>query len=177
MDKKRCSHNWEMVNVVPSYIVTEKCFHCNQIVAYKTKENPPLEKYKDGEHLWNVVETAQSFNFALQCKACGHKEKFDELLGLMMCHGCKEPCKIGDMVEELIPEKTWVFIAMGYLPIEDNKQLSEEKMKMIEDYYNQRRTSKSKIKIVSHKLIHKLELCKAEVIKDINMTALEQPEE
>lgn len=176
MDKKVCSHTWEMINVVPSYIVTEKCFHCNQIAAYKTRENPPLEKYKDGDHLWNVVETAQSFNFALKCKDCDHIENFDELLGLMMCPWCDEPCKIGDMVKELIPQKTWVYIAIGNLPVENNKQISEEKMEILENYYNQKRMSKSKIKIVSHKLIGKLELCKAEVIKDIDMTSLTKPE-
>lgn len=177
MENKTCSHTWEMVNVTPSYIVTEKCFHCSQIVAYKTKENPPLEKYKDGEHLWNVVETAQSFNFALKCRECDHIEKFDELLGIMMCPWCETPCKVGDMVEKLIPEKTWVFIALGNLPVETNKQISEEKMKILENYYNNRRkNSRSKIKIVSHKLINKLELCKAEVIKDIDMTSLTKPE-
>jgi len=175
MDRKECLHKWEMINIVSNYIVTEKCFECNKVSVYKTKENPPLEKYKDGKHLWNIVETAQSFNFSLRCKNCGEKEDFDELLGLMMCPLCEEECTVGDMLRESMPKKTWIYIAVGNLPVENYKQISERKIKILENYYNGRRKN-SKIKIVSHNLINRPELCKAEVIRDINMTVLTVPE-
>jgi hypothetical protein len=74
---------------------------------------------------------------------------------------------------ELAKEKTWIYVAFGYLPIDEKKQLTQEKIEILEEYFNQRRTStKSKIKIVSHELIGDITNCYGEVIMDTNLLTL-----
>ena len=64
-----CIHNWQMINVAYGFIITEKCSKCNDISTYFTFEDrPPLEEYREGDHFWNVMESAQSFHFDLQCR-------------------------------------------------------------------------------------------------------------
>jgi hypothetical protein len=97
----------------------------------------------------------------------------EELLGLMMCTGCDKECDVNIQMKELAKEKTWVYVAFGYLPIEEKKQLTQEKIAILEEYFNQRRKSaKSKIKIVSHELIKDITNCYGEVIMDTDMLTL-----
>ena len=178
MHEERCSHTWEMVDVIPCFIVTEKCYHCGKIATYFSTENiPPIEEYREGEHLWNFMGSAQSIKFNLKCIKCDKLEKFDELLGVMMCTGCDEKCEANVLLKKLEQKRIWIYVAFGYLPIDEKKQLSLKQISILEDYFNQRRkSSKSRIKIVSHKLVNNIASCYAEVIKDVDMLSLTLPE-
>ncbi len=174
MIQQETSHTWEMVNVVPGFIITEKCFHCEKISTYFSNEDrPPFEEYREDQHFWNVMESAQSISFDLTCTTCGSFIQYKELLGMMMCTGCDENCEVDRIRRTLEPELTWIYVAFGFLPIKERKQLSPEQFAILEEYYNQRRkSSRSKIKIVSHELIKNISTCYAEVIKDVDMLSL-----
>lgn len=178
MQKEKCAHTWQMVNVTPCFIITEKCYHCGKISTYfSTGHNPPMEEYREGEHYWNFMESAQSIHFDLKCTKCNMLVKFDELLGVKMCTGCDENCEANTLLKKLEPERTWVYIAFGCLPVNEKKQLSKEKISILEEYFNQRRkSSKSRIKVISHEIVSNIEDCYAEVIKDVDMLSLTLPE-
>ena len=123
------------------------------------------------------METAQSIRFDLQCKECGKVETFNELMGLMMCTGCIEDCDVNRLMIELEAEHTWVYVAFGFLPVDEKKQLSLEKIAIVEDYFNQRRkSSTSRIKIISHEMVKNYATCYAEVIRDLDLLSLTPPD-
>ena len=178
MQEESCQHLWEMTNKKPCFIITEGCFECNKISSYFSfEEKPPVEEYRDEKHFWNVIEYAQSIRFDLQCKKCGKLVNMKELAGIMMCPGCEDNCKVYSLMLELEKERTWVYVAFGFLPYDERKQLNNEQISVLEDYFNQRRKSTtSKIKIVSGDLIEDISLCYADMIKDVDMLSSKQPE-
>ena len=179
MQEEKCSHSWKMVNIAYGFVITEKCYQTDKVATYFTFEHkPPLEEYREGDHFWNVMESAQSFRFDLKCTKCGLITTFDELMGLMMCTGCDKTCEVDIIRKKLASDRTWVYVAFGFLPINERKQLTQEKILILENYFNQRRkSSKSRIKIVSHEMVKNFATCYAEVIKDIDMLCLTAPEE
>lgn len=172
-----CQHAWKMTDIQRGFVVTEKCYHCGNERNYFTLEhNPPFEEYRDGAHLWNIMGTFQTQRFNLICKLCGKEVRLPELYGLMMCTGCDKNCNAGQLQGQLEPSRTWVYVAFGYAPIKERKQLSEEQILHIEEYFNQQLVnSQSKIKVVAQSLVHDLNNCYGMVIKDENMLSLEQP--
>jgi hypothetical protein len=177
MAKAECAHSWQMVNVANGYIITEECSTCEKISTYFTFEDrPPLEEYREGEHFWNVMESAQSFRFDLKCLNCGQEMDFNELMGLMMCTGCEKDCQVEKIQKELEKDRTWVYVAYGFLPSNEHKQLTKEKIALLEDFFNQGRHS-SNIKIVSQELVKNFSTCFGEIIKDVNLLSLTPPPE
>lgn len=177
-----CSHLWQMVNVGYGYIITEQCSDNKTVATYFSKDEPPLEEYRDGEHFWNVMETAQSIRFDLQCTKCKQLENFNQLMGLMMCTGCIDDCEVNRLLLELKPERTYVYVAFGFLPVEEKKQLSADQLTILEAYFNQRRRtsatgspSDSRIKIVGHDMVENYATCYAEVIRDLDLLSLQPP--
>ena len=179
MPEENCSHSWEMVDILPGFIITEKCYNTGQLSSYfSLEERPPLEEYRDGDNFWNVMESAQSIRFNLKCNKCNKLIDYRELLGLMMCTGCDEACEVDTLMKKFEPERTWIYVAFGFLPVEDKKQPSQEQIGYLEDYFNQRRkSSKSRIKIVSLEMVKDISTCYAEVIRDVDMLSLEPPVE
>jgi hypothetical protein len=174
MQEKKCSHHWTMVNVQTGFIITENCFKCDKISTYFSfEERPPLEEYREGEHFWNVMESAQTIRFDLECSRCKTLVTFQELSGLMMCTGCDENCKVDQLRKELEKENIWVYVAFGFLPIKEVKPLGQKKVSVLEQYFNQnRKFSKSAIRIVSYDMIDNVRNCYAEVIRDTGMLNL-----
>ncbi len=168
-----------MVNVQTGFIITETCYRCKKISSYFSFEDtPPLEEYRDKEHFWNVIGSTQSFRFDLQCNSCGQLVEFNELSGLMMCTSCDENCEVDKMMKELAKERTWIYVAFGFLPIEERGHISPEKIAILEEYFTQRRKSTtSKIKIIGSDLIANISTCYAEVIQDVGMLSLTPPED
>ncbi len=171
MQKERCSHLWEMVNVANGLVVMKKCFHCNKVsTCFVFHHEPPLESCREGEHFWNFMESDECFHFDLRCTKCGTLVKLDELVGLMKCTGCDETCEACTLMRSLEPEDIQVYIAMGCRPVEERRQLSQEKFSALEAYFNQQSESlKRKVKIVCHEMVRDLDKCYAEVIRDVDM--------
>ena len=177
MQEETCSHSWEMVNVHWGFVITEQCSDTKEVNSYFSEDEPPLEEYRDGDHFWNVMETAQSIRFDLRCNRCGKVEPFKELMGLMMCTGCIEDCDVNRLMKKLEAQRTWVYVAFGFLPVEERKQLSPEKISILEAYFNRRRkSSTSRIKIVGHEMVKSYATCYAEVIRDLDLLSLTPPE-
>jgi hypothetical protein len=179
MKDQNCVHQWRMINVRPGFIITENCYKCHKTSCYFSfDEKPPLEEYRDGDHFWNVMQSAQTFRFELECSRCHEIVNYDELLGLMMCTGCDENCKVDHLRKKLEKERTWVYVAYGFLPMNEVMRPAQEKIDILETYFNQRRkTSKSKIRIVSYEMISNVENCYAEVIKDVGLLSLKATEQ
>ncbi|MHC4395583.1 MAG: hypothetical protein ACYS1A_07990 [Planctomycetota bacterium] len=169
MQEKKCSHLWEMTNVSRGLIVMKKCFHCGKVSTCFTFHNkPPLEPSREGQHFWNFMESDESFHFDLKCTQCGTIVKLDELVGLTRCTGCDQTCEVDALMRKPEPEHTRVYIALGRQPIEERKQLSEEKFAVLQDYFSQQcKSRKCEIKIVHHQMVKNLDKCYAEVISDV----------
>jgi hypothetical protein len=168
MQKKRCSHLWEMINVASGLVVIKKCFHCKKVsTCFVFHHDPPLEPCREQSHFWNYVESDESFHFDLRCTTV---VKLDELVGLMKCTGCDETYEVGMLMRKLELEHTQVYIAMGCRPIEERHQISQEKFAALEAYFNQQSKSlKRKVRIVHHEMVKDLDKCYAEVISDVDM--------
>ena len=174
MQKQECSHFWEMINVANGLVVMKKCFHCARVsTCFVFHNKPPLESCHEGKHFWNFMESEPSFHFDLKCNKCGTLVKLDELLGLMLCTGCDETCDVDIIRRKLEPEHVCVYIALGCRPVDERKQLPQEKISVLQDFFSQQcRSSKTKIKLVSHEMIKSIETCYAEVIKDVEMFSI-----
>ena len=177
MGTTNCVHQWEMVNAQSGVIITEVCHKCNLLASYFSMEDhPPLEEYRNGDHFWNVMASSQSVRFDLKCSLCDSLISFDELSTLMLCTGCRKDCKVYDLLERGSGFSVWVYVAFGFKPYKDKKQLSKEKIGILEDYFNmKRRSTKSSIKIVSHDLIDDEESCKGGFIMDEFLLSLDAP--
>lgn len=168
--ENKCSHIWEMVDVTAGLIVMKKCFHCGEVSScFCFHDQMPLEPCQEQEHFWNFVEGGVTFHFDLKCTTCGTLVKFDELVGLMFCTGCDEKCDVDVLRRKIEPEKKEVCIALGRRPIDERKQLSEEKIAILQEYLDQQGKSlKCKIKVVPHEMVRSIDNCYATVIEDVN---------
>jgi hypothetical protein len=166
-----------MTNIQFGFTVYEKCSHCREVRTYFSLQDT-WDEYREGACSWSIVENAQTFRFDLQCTACGHLEKFEELLGLLYCTGCLPDCKVEIMRKEREAKRTWILVAFGALPEAKTKPMSAEKLQILTDYFNQRRdTSRSRVEIIPFNLIKDLSLCRGEFIHDVGMLSLQPPEE
>jgi len=171
MQEGKCSHVWEMVNIASGLIVMKRCFHCGRVsTCFCFHNEPPLEPCHEEKHFWNFVEDDPTFHFDLECIKCGALVKFGELVGLMICTGCDERCEVDGLRRKLKPQCIRVCIALGCRPVEERKQLPEEKIAVLQEYFDQQGKSlKPKIKIVPHEMVKSIDNCYAEVIKDVDM--------
>jgi len=160
-----------MVNIAGGLIVMKKCFHCGRVsTCFTFHDKPPLEQSHEGDHFWNFMESDSSFHFDMKCTKCGTLVKFDELVALTICTGCDRACEVDVLRQKLEPENTRVCIALGRRPIDERKQLPDEKIAVLEDYFDQQcRNLEYKIKVVPHQMIRSIASCYAEVIKDSDM--------
>jgi hypothetical protein len=174
MEECKSQHQWEITNVQPGFLITEKCSHCNLVSTYFcNEERPPMEEYRQKDHFWKVKESAQTIRFDLNCKVCGTYIQYNELCGLMLCTGCDDECEIGKIMKIYEQERTWIYVAFGFLPVDINTKLSLQKIEYLEQCFNQRRKStNSRVKFVSYELINNISKCYAEIIKDVKMLAL-----
>ncbi|MFH0990162.1 MAG: hypothetical protein V1799_09125 [bacterium] len=172
-----CQHTWQMFNVQFGFTVFEKCTHCQNIRTYFSLQDT-WDEYREGECLWGIVENAQTARFDLQCSACEHIERFDDLLGLLYCTSCMEECKVEKIRKQLEAQRIWILVAFGYIPETLLKPISENRLQILSDYFNQRRdTSRSTIQILPFHLIETISLCRGEFIHDVGMLSLEAPAE
>jgi hypothetical protein len=156
-----------MVNIASGLIVMKKCFHCGKVsTCFCFHDKLPLEPCHEGEHFWNFVEGDPTFHFDLRCTNCGTLIEFGELVGLMTCTGCDERCEVDVLRRKLEPQGTRVCIALGRRPIEERKQLPEDKIAVLQDYFDQQvKSLKSKIKVVPDAMVRSIDNCYADVIE------------
>ena len=169
-----CQHQWEMTNVQFGFVVFEKCFHCDGVRTFFTREVSAIlgDEYREGDHFWHRVENAQSFRFNLQCSICSGSEKFDDLMGLLYCTSCLPDCRLEARRAQLEAERTHAVLACGFL--EEGKarprQVSAHKLDELTRYFNQRRAaSRSRIAIIPFDLEEGFARCKGEFLHDVGM--------
>jgi hypothetical protein len=131
---------------------------------------PPVEPVHEQEHFWNFMESDEAFHFDLRCTKCGDTVKLGELVGLMMCTGCDETCQVDVLRRKLETDGKRVCIALGCRPIDERKQLPDDKFSALEELFNNPgNVFKSGIRIVPHKMVKNIDRCRAEVVKDLDM--------
>lgn len=175
-----CQHQWDMISIQFGFVVFEKCFHCNGLRTYFSMEDTPIlgDKYREGDHYWSRVENAQTLRFDLQCNRCNRIEKFNDLMGLLYCTSCLPDCEVEILRRKYEAERTWLLVAVGFLPKVLAEPILSYKLELLTDYFNQRRdTSRSRIKIVSFNLIKDLSYCKGDFIHDVGLLSLEPPKD
>jgi hypothetical protein len=128
---------------------------------------PPVEPCHEEDHFWNFMESDEAFHFNLKCSSCDAVVHLDELVGLMMCTGCDETCPVDELRRELEPQRTLICIALGCRPIEERKQLGEDKFAALEEYFSQ--PDNAGIKVVPHKMVKRIARCRAEVVRNVEM--------
>jgi len=166
MEDKKCLHLWEMINISDGLIVMKKCTHCEKVsTCFSPDTTPPLESCREQEHFWNFMEADPSFHFDLECSKCGTIVEMNELVGLMLCTGCDEECKVHVCRHKLETENTQVYIALGRRPMDERKQLPKDKFAVLQEYFEQQAgCGKPKVKIVPHKMVKNIATCYAEPI-------------
>ena len=173
-----CQHLWEMTNIRFGFMVFEKCFHCNRLRTYFSAPDHPMvgDEYREGEHTWRIMENAQSLQFDLQCQKCHQREDFSDIMGFMYCTECLDDCEVARLQKEYEKKKTFVIVAFGFFPREEQRAISPRRLKILEDYFNQRRdTSRSTVAVLSFDLIDDFSRCKGDFIHDVGMLSLEPP--
>lgn len=177
MPEAPCAHSWEMTRVVPGFVVTEKCHKCGKLSNYfSTEKKPPMDEYREGDHFWCVMDSVQTIRFDLRCTLCGTEVPFHDLLGIGMCTGCDEACEAGRLQAKLEAERTWVYVTFGFLPVAEQTALTAEQVAILEDYFNQRRRSKtSRIRIVPDRMVKDLLTCRPAMVHDAEMLSLTPP--
>jgi len=173
MLRDRCIHSWAMTDVKYGFIVTEKCYHCNQVRTYFTfEETPPKEEYKEAEHYWNYEGSAQSIKFSMRCGKCGKVVTFEELMGLMQCMACDEGCYINIISQICEGQNIWVYAGLAYKSGQE-VDLPAEKMDVLTTYFTSRlRTPGKKILVLPGSLRRSPESCRGEVLRDVGMVSL-----
>lgn len=171
MSGEKCIHSWEMVNVAKGLIITKKCFHCNKVsCCFIFHDKPPLESSHEGDHFWNFMGSDPALHFDLKCTKCDILVKMDELVDITMCTGCDETCKVNILKQKLPSEYKRVYIALGCRPIDERKQLTQEKFTVLEDFFHQQsESSKFRVKIVPHNMIKSIDDCYAGTIDRVDM--------
>jgi hypothetical protein len=167
-----------MINIRFGFVAFEKCFHCNGVRTFFTKEGAAIigDKYREGNHFWNRVENAQTFRFDLRCWKCNDLERFDDLMGLLYCTGCLPDCRVEILRKKLEADRTHILLACGHLGEGETKpkQLSLCKLDKLTGYFNQRRvTSRSRIAIIPFDLEDGFSRCKGEFLHDVGMLSPE----
>ena len=165
-----CQHAWKMTDIRFGFTVYELCSHCKKVRTYYSTEGT-WDAYREGTCIWNIVENAQCLRFNLECEQCHEKVDLEDLRGLMYCTSCMEDCEVERQRKALEPQKTWVLVA---LPHHEARPVSEEKLTILTDYFNQRRdTSISKVKIIGDNGISEIPVCRGEFIRDVGMLSKE----
>jgi len=175
-----CQHHWVMTNVKYGFVIFEKCYHCKELRTYFTEDDSLLlgDEYREGEHFYNRLESAQSFTFDLLCTRCNRLETYNDLIGLFYCTSCMPNCQVEKLQQQYAPHKTWIMVAFGILPNAKKNPIPQAKLDILSDYFNQRRdTTRSTIKIVSFELIADLTRCKGGFIHDVGLLTKEGPSE
>ncbi len=173
-----CQHQWEMRDVQFGFVVFEKCYHCNRVRTFFSREGIAIigDEYREGDHFWHRVENAQSFTFGLHCSLCGESEKYDDLMGLLFCTACMPDCRFDILRLRLEAARAHLLLACGFLDESSPqpKLIAIEKIEKLARYFNQRRDpSRHAIAIVPFDLEDGFARCKGEFLLDIGMLSQE----
>jgi hypothetical protein len=173
-----CVHRWEMDGVQFGFVAFERCFHCNGLRTFFSREQAPFigDEYREGQCYWSRVENAQSFRFALRCSCCGEYLRFDELMGLLYCTGCDAECKVELLRRKHEASGSWVLVAFGFVDKQALAPVPEAKLEALAEYFNQRRDpSRKTVRLVSYELIGDYSRCKGDFLHDVGMLSLQPP--
>jgi hypothetical protein len=173
-----CEHLWEMDGVQFGFVAFERCFHCNGLRTYFTREPAPFlgEEYREGACYWSRVENAQSFHFGLRCARCGAREAFDDLMGLLYCTGCDPQCKVEQLRQQHEAAGAWILVAFGFIDKQELMPLSPTRLAILTDYFNQRRDpTRRKVRLLSFELITDFSRCEGDFLHDVGMLSLQPP--
>lgn len=167
MNAQKCEHNWEMENVARGLIVMKKCYHCGKISScFCYHDKQPVEPCYEEGHFWNFMEGDPTFHFDLKCSKCDTLVRYDKIVGLMICTGCDERCRVDELKRKLEPAGVVVVIALGPRPVDERGSLGDDKIGILQDYFDQKSDFlKNKVRVVHHRMVKDLDRCYARVVQ------------
>ena len=177
MSKKRCNHEWTMTHRRNGFIIFESCSHCNTTRSYFSFDDlPAKEPYREGEHVWNFSDSAQSVKFDVACTRCDEVISFDELMGLMTCAACTEDCDLHTIVQIAESQKVWVYAALPHTDAEGVElHVHPDKLIVLTKLFNDRiKKPGKKVLIMPGWLRISPEKCRGDILKDVGMLSMEQ---
>lgn len=168
-----CQHEWSIINIRNGYMVTEGCIHTGARQSFfSLEDNPPIDSYVDGEHLWKYLGSSQAVKFDLECKKCGITVNLDSVVGMMLCTNCMSECNAGALSQLVGRDKTWVYVALcadtSHL---SGKCVSLDATRALTEYFNSRiKTPGKQIMFVPCSFVIDMDICQGEVIADTGLT-------
>ena len=173
MNGKECDHEWEMTNVRNGYLVMEGCFSCGGRLSFFSEEPvPPQDDYREGDHFWSYRGSFQATKFNLKCTKCEQIVDLQDVNALMLCTNCDPDCEVSKAGKESdVP--CWAYVAICPDTTHDKGIcVSEEGIRRLNEYYNQRRSSGSRIKVLPCRMRRSVDQCHGIYLADIGLTEL-----
>ena len=175
MPEETCQHEWRIVNIRNGYIVTEGCAHCgSRLSFFSLGDNPPVDSYTEGDHIWKYLGSAQAVKFDLECTNCGRIVNLDSVVGLMLCTFCNPDCNAGQLSRLVGKDKTWVYVALcSDASHVKGKCVGLEETRTLTEYFNCKiKTPGKSVLFVPCSFIIDIDTCRGEVIADTGLTAI-----
>lgn len=177
MSKQHCRHKWAMTNIRDGFIMYESCSHCQTTRSYFSYDDiPAKEPYREGVHVWNYSDSAQSVKFDLKCMHCSEIVDLDELMGLMTCAACTDDCDLHTVVHIAESQKVWVYAALSFSQAKGREHhVRPEKLIALTQFFNSKiKKPGKKVLIMPGWLRISPEKCRGDVLKDVGMLAMDQ---
>ena len=170
-----CRHRWRMVRFRGGYLVSEGCFHCRgRISTFSEEPVPPIEDYREGDHFWSYLGSAQASRFDLRCDTCGKEVLLPDMMALMLCLKCNPACGVFQAGGADKNHKTWVYVALcANTSHSPGPCVGAEGVRALNEYFNQNlHDSSKKIIVVPCALRQSVDTCEGLVLADVGLTEL-----
>jgi hypothetical protein len=169
------SPRYQLVDIVPGFVITERASPSNQSRCYFCAEaTPPKEAYREGALEWHSEEAAQSFQFSVRDNATGQVVRFHELLGLLY-YACVEPgSKLHRIGEVAHAVDISIYVAIAYdSPDGTPCEVPAAKLEWLNRAFNDRiRTPGKKILIIPDLFGIQKQVSSGQVMLDFSLTTM-----
>jgi hypothetical protein len=168
------AHRWSMVGIRSGHLVIEGCHHCGARSSFfSTEPVAPVEEYRQGDHYWHHLSSAQAVVFNLRDEDTGQVVDLGDMTGLMLST-CDDPgCAVGRLALEY-GRGTSIYVAMcADSTHASGRCVSDAGIAALSEYFNQRlRSGRKRIVVVPCKLCSNVDCCRGIVIADTGLIEL-----
>jgi hypothetical protein len=170
-----CRHRWRQTHFRGGYLVTEGCFHCRlRISTFSEEPVPVIDDYREGDHFWSYLGSAQASRFDFHCEICGQEIPLPDMMALMLCLKCNPACGVFQAGQEDKDHKIWVYVALcANTSHSPGLCVGAEGIRALNEYFNQDlHDSSKKIVVVPCEMRQSVDTCEGLVLADVGLTEL-----
>jgi hypothetical protein len=164
-----------MVNVRPGYLMIEQENHTFARRSYFAAERtPPLEEYREGNEFWKPHDAAQTFQFDVRDTRTGEVVSLGELAGLLYYGCCARDSIVHRMGDVAHDQRISLYVAITTEGEKGPTPLSGEKVRVLNELFNERLTSPGKKVLILPDLfnLHR-EITYGQIAIDFGLTSME----